>query len=85
MEKYNSGFERLVKIDLNSMQPTYFSQKLTNYDTNEVFEFDTNMKMTYIERLLKKYSKYFQKLFKGTWSMFADIIYKNKGESNELG
>jgi hypothetical protein len=83
MEGRNGGeFHRKVKFGMvgNALKPVYVGQTLMDYDTGETLEYDSTMESSQIERLLKKYSDWFRKLFMATRSHYIDIIEHEKAQ-----
>jgi hypothetical protein len=81
MEDKNGGeFHRKVNFSIvgNALKPVYVGQTLT--DSGETLEYDSTMESSQMEKLLKKYSDWFRKLFMATRSHYIDIIEREKAQ-----
>ena len=79
MDKYGGEFKRRIIFDMRKgLRPVYLEQTNIDSDTGERMGYDTSMEQTYITELLQKYSEWFRKIFKSTWSRFADNIYTTR-------
>lgn len=69
----------MFQLTEHGYRPIHLEQTTTDLDNGETMSYDTNMPQGYISEMLKKYSDLFKRLFRATWSRFADEAYATKG------